>query len=166
MKKDLLNLETSSYEQFQKSTSKSFDLSYDVMVMYQPGSLTIGYGSYFTPEGKPYPIWISYFVVGEMLLITSERHPTNEFDSKMMIDLKTVDYMSEPCISEESWFLWRRSSLIGEQFYYDDGNREHPFSKKAFCLQYPKSKHFYKCKDAIEFSSALKRRIKRFKKDL
>jgi hypothetical protein len=150
-------------------TTKNYDFEYDVTVMYQPSYITDHrIGTSFHAEGKPYPIWINYSVIGHQLLIWSKRlgPEFTDFLSSEVIDLRKVDLMTRPVVTrKQSGFLFvsERPVYAGEQFYHISNDPSMPAYMKAFTLRFPESKYVYQWEDCVKFSSSLKWRINKLR---
>ena len=146
-------------------TTKNYDFGYDVTVTYQPGYIMDHrIGTSFHAEGKPYPIWIIYRVIGDQLLIWSKRigQAFTDFLGHEVIDLRKVDLMTQPVVTrKQSGFLFvsERPVYAGEQFYYVSSNPSMPAYMKAFTLRFPEPKSVCQWEDSVKFSSSLKRLI-------
>ncbi len=159
------DLEQLSWADIKHRIPKKDDLFYDLTVKTQPGFTTETlFGSKFTPEGRPYPLWVSYHIIGSRLLIWSKRRGEeyDEFAWKMVFNLTELDTITSPVVTHKPhWCLWGKTltALYGEQFFLRPKERNLPGYAKAFVLRFPENASQYRCDEALKFSSLLKRRV-------
>ncbi len=158
-------IESLTWSEIKDWTTANYDLGYDVHVKYQPGFvMDHQIGSSFYAEGKPYSIWLNYWVIGHNLFIWSKR-PGKEFEdlhSKQVIDLRKLDLMTQPIITRKQlgiFFTSERPVYAGEQFYFSSNDPTMTPYLKAFVLKFPESEDVYQWEDAVKFSASVKRRV-------
>jgi hypothetical protein len=155
-------------------TTSDTDFDYSISTLYQPMTrMDTMTGSSYHASGKPYKVHIMYFLKGYQLFIASLPHGEDEskdFQSKQLVDLTTLDIMTEPAIRIKprhplSLFSSDRMEVCGEKFFSRSNTPDlRPYSH-SFTLRYPESGYKYQWEDAQRFSSMIKQRIYKYQQE-
>ena len=137
---------------------------YSIMVKHQP--IYEMDGTPF-PNGKPYRVFLYYFLKGFQLFIATLKvdaleDKSMDFDSKNLVDLSQCSPITEIILRrKQHWLLstYDKASCWGERFFFKPKRFWDKPYQPAFAIQFPEDCDHYKCKEAVILSESIKRRI-------